>query len=270
MRRRHKTKIAAPATIASTIVALAVALGACASPPADPAARAAFEQSNDPLEPTNRVIFDVNMFVDKWAIEPLAEGYRDGVPEVFQIWVRNFLGWLREPTVFANDLLQGDVARAGNTTARFMINGLIGPFGLRDMAKQAGYLHEVGDFGQTLHVWGFSEGPYLMLPLLGPSNVRDAIGLGADTFIDPFRYMAVVNRSGAATWGRFGAEGIDERAQNIDTIDELKRNAVDFYAELRSIVRQRRSAQLHEPSPAAAPGTSDLYSDPALIGRPAQ
>src|SRR5271163_2707426 len=237
MRRRHKTKIAAPATIASAALALLLALGACASPPADPAARTAFEQTNDPLEPTNRVIFDVNMFVDKWAIEPLAEGYRDGVPELLQIWTRNFLVWLHEPTVFANDLLQGEVSRAGRTSARFAINGLVGPFGLRDMAKQAGYTHEIGDFGQTLHVWGVSEGPYLVLPLLGPTNLRDAIGLGADTFMDPFRYMAVVNRSGAATWGRFGAEGIDERAQNIDSLDDLKRHAVDFYAELRSIVR---------------------------------
>jgi phospholipid-binding lipoprotein MlaA len=247
---------------------LIAVLGACASPPADPAARAAFEQTNDPLEPTNRVIFDVNMFVDKWAIEPLAEGYRDGVPDVFQIWVRNFLVWLREPTVFANDVLQGDVSRAGRTTARFAINTLLGPFGLRDMAKQAGYEHQPADFGQTLHVWGFPEGPYLVLPLLGPSNVRDAIGLGADTFIDPFRYMAVVNRSGTATWGRFGAEGIDERAQNIDALDDLKRNSVDFYAELRSIMRQRRAAQLREASSAAPPDSGDLYSDPALIGQP--
>src|SRR5580700_1192758 len=111
MRRRHKTKIAAPATVASMALASILALGACASAPADPAARAAFEQTNDPLEPTNRVIFNVNMFVDKWAIEPLAEGYRDVVPDPLQLMVRSFLGWLREPTVFANDLLQGELAR---------------------------------------------------------------------------------------------------------------------------------------------------------------
>jgi phospholipid-binding lipoprotein MlaA len=270
MRRRHKTKNAAPATVASAALALLLTLGGCATAPADPAARAAFEQTNDPFEPTNRVIFDVNMFVDKWAIEPIAEGYRDGVPDLFQIWVRNFLGWLHEPTVFANSLLQGDLTRAGRTSARFAINTLIGPFGLRDMAKQQGYGHETGDFGQTLHVWGFPEGPYLMLPLLGPSNLRDAIGMGADTYMDPFRYFAAINKSGAATWGRFGAAGIDERAQNIDALDDLKRNSVDFYAQLRSIVQQRRAAQLHEPSSAAAIDSNDLYSDPALIGKPAK
>jgi phospholipid-binding lipoprotein MlaA len=208
MRRRHKTKIAALATVA----ALTLGLGACATAPADPAERAAFERTNDPFEPTNRVIFGVNMFLDKWAIEPAAEVYRDGVPDLLQIWVRNFLVWLHEPTVFANNLLQGDLRSAGRTSARFAINTLLGPAGLRDMAKQAGFQRQDGDFGQTLHVWGFPQGPYLVLPLLGPSNVRDVIGMGADTYIDPFHYLASINRSGVATWGRFAAQGLDERA----------------------------------------------------------
>ncbi|MBI3516827.1 MAG: VacJ family lipoprotein [Proteobacteria bacterium] len=258
MRRRHKTKSAALATLAAALLLL----GACATPPADPAARAAFEQTNDPLEPTNRVIFDVNMFADKWAIEPLAEGYREAAPEVLQIWIRNFLHWLREPTVFANNVLQGEMTRAGRTTARFAINTLLGPFGMRDMAKQQGFGPEVGDFGQTLHVWGFPEGPYLMLPLLGPSNVRDVIGLGVDSISDPIRFAAI-SRSTTITWGRFGLEGIDERAQNIEAFDEIRRSAVDFYAQLRSIVRQRRSAQLREPAPETRINTDDLYNDPA-------
>ncbi len=258
MRRRHKTKSAALATLAAALALL----GACATAPADPAGRAAFERTNDPLEPTNRVIFDVNMFADKWAIEPLAEGYREVTPEVMQIWIRNFLHWLREPTVFANNLLQGEVSRAGRTTARFAINTLLGPFGMRDMAKQIGYVQEVGDFGQTLHVWGFPEGPYLMLPLLGPSNVRDALGLGVDAISDPIRFAAI-SRSTTITWGRFGLEGIDERSQNIESLDEIKRSSVDFYAQLRSIVRQRRSAQLHEPPLEARIDTDDLYNDPA-------
>jgi phospholipid-binding lipoprotein MlaA len=262
MRRRHKTKTAAPATLAALALTL---LGACATPPADPAARAAFVQTNDPFEPTNRVIFAANMFLDKWAIEPIAEGYRDGVPDLLQVWIRNFIRWAHEPTVLANNVLQGEYTRAGKTTARFAINTLLGPFGLRDMAKQAGYKPQVGDFGQTLHVWGFPEGPYLVLPLLGPSNVRDAIGLGADTFMDPLRYVEEVRESALAGWGRFVIEGIDERAQYIDAIDEMRRNSVDFYAQMRSIVRQRRAAQLREPAAASVPvpDAGDLYSDPA-------
>jgi phospholipid-binding lipoprotein MlaA len=259
MRRRHKTKTAALASLGALVLALA----GCATPPADPAERAAFERTNDPFEPTNRVIFDVNMFVDKWAIEPAAEAYRDVVPDLLQVWIRNFLGYLHEPTIFANNLLQGEVSRAGRTAGRFAINTVLGPAGLRDMAKQQGFERQIGDFGQTLHVWGFPEGPYLVLPLFGPSNLRDGIGLGVDTFIDPFRYMTAINKSGEATWIRFGVEGTDERSQNIDSLDELKRSSVDFYAQLRSIVRQRRAAQLHEPAPDTQIDTNDLYRDPA-------
>jgi phospholipid-binding lipoprotein MlaA len=257
MRRRHKTKSVAVATLA----AAALMLGACATPPADPAERAAFERLNDPFEPTNRAIFEANLFADKWLIEPVAEGYRDGVPELLQVWIRNFLRWLHEPTILANNLMQGEISRAGRTTARFMINTLLGPAGLRDMAKQQGFDQEVGDFGQTLHVWGFPEGPYLMLPLIGPSNVRDGVGIAVDGLIDPMRFAAITS-TGAVTWGRFALQGIDDRAQVIDVFDELKRNSIDFYSQLRSLMRQRRAAQLHEPPPEAQIDTNDLYSDP--------
>lgn len=260
MRRRHKSNRPA---LASPLLAAALILAGCASVPTDPAERAAYEAANDPLEPTNRVTFAVNNVIDQVAIEPLAYGYREVVPELFQIWIRNFLSWLREPTVLANNLLQGDIQRAGKTTARFMINTLVGPFGLRDMAKQAGYEHQNGDFGQTLHVWGFPEGPYLVLPVLGPTNLRDGIGLGVDSISDPIRFAAI-SRSNVITWGRFGLEGIDERAQNIEAFDELKKNSVDFYVQMRSIIRQRRAAQLHTPvSGSAPPVVEDLYADPA-------
>jgi len=247
----------------AVIAAVGALLCACATPPADPDERTAFYQTNDPLEPTNRVIFDANMFVDKWAIEPVARAYRDDVPEFLQDSIRSGLQWAHEPVVVANNVLQADVSSAGRTTTRFLINGLLGPVGLRDMAKRAGYGEQVGDFGQTLHVWGLPEGPYLVLPLFGPSNVRDAVGMGVDAFMDPIRYLEEFNESTLATWGRVAMQGLDERAQNIDSLDEIRRSAVDFYAELRSIVRQRRAAQLHEPSPAASPAASDLYSDPA-------
>lgn len=260
MRRRHKTKAAALATLA-TAALLTLTLAGCATPPADPQARADYERTNDPLEPTNRAIFAVNLVVDKWLFEPLAEGYRDVVPDPGQLAIRNFLHWLREPTVFGNNLLQGELTRAGHTAARFAINTLVGPIGLRDMARRAGYPGEIGDFGQTLHVWGFPEGPYLVLPILGPSNLRDAVGLGVDSIADPVRYAAI-SHSAKVTWGRFGLEGIDERSQNIEAFDDLKRNAVDFYAQLRSIVRQRRAAELREPAPASVGAPTDLYADP--------
>jgi phospholipid-binding lipoprotein MlaA len=260
MRRRHKTKAGGLATVVAASL-LALALAGCATPPGDPEERAEFERINDPFEPTNRAVFEVNLFVDTWLFEPLAEGYRAVVPDPGQRAIRNVLRWLREPTVFGNNLLQGDLTRAGHTAARFAINTLVGPVGLRDMARRAGYPAELGDFGQTLHVWGLPEGPYLVLPILGPSNVRDAIGLGVDSYSDPIRYAAI-SHSGTITWGRFGLEGIDARAQNIEAFDDLKRNAVDFYAQLRSIVRQHRAAELHEPTPGLVNAPTDLYSDP--------
>jgi len=263
--------MAAPATLAAVSIVLLALMTGCATPPADPAERAAFERTNDPFEPTNRVVFAANMFVDRWAIEPIAEGYRDVVPDLVQIWVRNFIRWAHEPTVLANNVLQGEYTRAGKTTARFAINTLLGPLGLRDMAKQAGFKPQSGDFGQTLHVWGFPEGPYLVLPLLGPSNVRDLVGLGADTFMDPLRYVEEVRESALAGWGRFVVEGIDERAQYIDAIDEMRRNSLDFYAQMRSIVRQRRTAQLNGSTATSlptVPDAGDLYTDPAAGAPP--
>lgn len=259
MGRRHKSNRAA---VASLLLALTLGAAGCASVPADPVERAAYEQANDPFEPTNRAIFAVNMTFDRFLWEPIAIGYREAMPELFQIWIRNFLGWLREPTVLMNNLLQGDIQTAGKTTARFMINTMLGPVGLRDMAKQQGYTKQAGDFGQTLHVWGFPEGPYLMLPILGPSNVRDAIGLGVDSIADPIRYAAI-SRSDVITWGRFGLEGIDERSQNIEAFDELQRSSIDFYAQLRTIIRQRRAAVLKTPLPGTTLDTEDLYADPA-------
>ena len=265
MGRRHKSNRAALASllVLASMLGPALGLGGCASVPTDPDARAAYDAANDPIEPLNRATFEVNMVFDRFLWEPLAIGYSEAVPELIQIWMRNFLSWLREPTVLANNLLQGDLHTAGKTTARFMINTLLGPAGLRDMAKQQGFPHQTGDFGQTLHVWGFPEGPYIMIPILGPSNLRDGIGLGVDSIADPIRFAAI-SRSQVITWGRFGIEGIDERAQNLQAFDELQKNSVDFYAQLRSIVRQRRAVQLHMPPPGAAtPASSDLYADPA-------
>lgn len=250
------------------IASLSLSLMACATPPKDPAERAAFEQTNDPFEPANRQIFEVNQFLDKWVIEPVAEGYRK-IPQPVRTGVRNFLGNLREPTVLANNLLQGEVSKAGITTARILINTTLG-LGFFDPATKQGYETQIGDFGQTMHHYGLKSGPYLVLPILGPSNVRDAIGSGVDSFIDPFRYVASANHANSATWGRAGTEGVDQREQAIEPLDDLKRNSVDFYAQLRSVVRQRRAAQLGEPLPGVSTESADLYADPLTAAVPTQ
>ena len=237
-------------------------LAGCATPPSDPALRAEFEATNDPFEPVNRKIFDFNMFVDRILLKPVAEGYEAVVPAGGRNAIRHFLDNLDEPVVFANDLLQGQFSRANLTAGRLHIKKTIGIGGFLDPATRAGAKQQVGDFGQTLYAWGAPDGPFLMLPLLGPSDVRDAIGTGVDDYIDPFDRLASAYGYSAVGYGRFAIWGIDERARNIDTFDQLQRNAIDLYAELRSLWRQHRASILNGGKPTPIPELDSLYLDP--------
>jgi phospholipid-binding lipoprotein MlaA len=250
--------------------ALALAVGGCATPPSDPAARAEFEKTNDPLEPLNREIFDFNLFVDRVALKPVAKGYVAVVPEAGRDAIRHFLNNLGEPVVFANNLLQGEFKRAHDTFARFLMNSTLGIGGVFDLATKAGLEKQTGDFGQTLYAWGVPDGPFLMLPIFGPSNPRDAVGLGVDSYADPGDRIASNNGYWWAGLVRGAVDGIDLRARNLDTLDELQRNAIDFYAELRSLFRQHRAAELRHGEPAPLPDLDTLYTDPADKGKVSQ
>src|SRR5215813_1192619 len=172
------------------VVGLALAISACATPPTDPAARADFDRTNDPLEPMNRKILDFNLFVDRILFKPVAQGYRWIVPEYGRNRLRNFLDNLNEPVIFINDTLQGEFSRANTTAGRFLFNSTFGIGGLWDRASEIGMEKQSGDFGQTLYAWGVPDGPYLVLPILGPSNPRDAVGLAVDSYLDPFYWVA--------------------------------------------------------------------------------
>ena len=245
-------------------VGLTLALGACATPPTDPAARADFDRTNDPFEPANRKIFAVNQTLDRYVIEPAAEVYRAVLPDPVRTGIRNFLNNLGEPVIIANNVLQGEFHRADVSLGRLVTNTTFGLGGLVDFASSHELPRQSGDFGQTLYRWGMPSGPYLVLPILGPSNPRDAIGLGVDSYMDPFRYIAINNGAEEASISRFVASGLDQRAQNIETLDELQKNSLDFYAQLRSLIRQRRAQELNHGEP-AKPGDDDedLYTDPA-------
>jgi phospholipid-binding lipoprotein MlaA len=229
--------------LAATAVALALA--GCAAVPEDPEDRAEFEAVNDPLEPTNRAIFEFNMALDRALLKPVAKGYREVMPDPAQRGVHNALNNLRSPLIFVNDVLQGNPDRAAQTLTRFMFNSTVGVFGLFDVvADTNGPRYHGEDFGQTFAAWGVGEGPYLMLPLLGPSNPRDAVGTGLEFFVDPTdRYLK--RRDGAwTTWTRMGVTVVDERTQLLDPLDELERGSLDFYAALRSVYRQRRANEI--------------------------
>jgi phospholipid-binding lipoprotein MlaA len=229
-------------------------LAACATPPSDPIARAEFEKTNDPLEPMNREIFNFNLFLDRNLIKPVALGYRNVFPQFVRDTIRNFLHNLNEPVIFANDMMQGEWGAANLSAARFLINSTFGVGGLVDFATNTGVPRQTGDFGQTLASWGVAEGPYLVLPIFGPSNPRDAVGMGVDGVMEPFGYLASDYGAGnSATIGRMAASGVDLRARNIETLDDLERNAIDFYAELRSLYRQHRAEELRHGRPAPLP-----------------
>ena len=252
-------------SIKKILVALVplLALSACATPPTDPASRAQFEANNDPLEPMNRQIFAFDMFVDQWLIKPVAQVYHNVVPDPGKDAVRNFLGNLHEPVIFANDLLQTEFKRAGWTAERFALNSTVGVGGVFDVATRWGIEKQSGDFGQTLAHYGVPEMLYLVLPILGPSNPRDVVGMVADGYADPFSYLAADYGADVATYSRWGAEGIDQRDQNLSNLDELQKNAIDLYAEIRSLYRQHRAAELrHGEAAPVSDEMDELYRDP--------
>jgi phospholipid-binding lipoprotein MlaA len=251
------------AAAAALALACALLLPGCATVPRDPAARAEFKANNDPLEPLNRRIFSFNQFVDRILIKPFAEGYLRVVPRPGRQALRNFLDNLNEPVVFGNTLLQGRFKDAGTTGARFVLNSTLGLAGFADVATQDKLPKQVGDFGQTLYAWGLPEGPYLVLPILGPSSPRDGIGSGVDIYLDPFRYVARAQSfPPAVSLGRAVLDGIDTRASNIDALDEMQREAVDYYASFRSFFRQHRAAELSGSTQPPPLPPSNFYNDP--------
>lgn len=215
-------------------------------PTNDPEARAELAKINDPWEPFNRAVFEFNRAMDKVLLRPLAEAYRGVVPEFGRDMVKNFLDNLRSPVILANDILQGEKDRAGETGSRLMANTIVGLGGLFNVTDIE--FHNE-DFGQTLAVWGMNEGPYLVLPLLGPSPIRDTLGLVGDTLMDPVVWYAHDTDRYAINWVRFGTRAVDTRSRNIETLDEIERGAIDFYATVRSLYRQRRNDEIRNGRP---------------------
>jgi len=238
-------------------------LAGCATPPSDPAARAEWEATNDPFEPANRYFFELNRFLDIMFLKPVADTYRRVVPDEGQRRVSNILANAKEPVIFANTLLQGRLEDSASTLGRFAVNSTLGLGGIFDVATDFGLPAKEGDFGQTLYSWGFEEeGPYLVLPLRGPSNPRDAVGIGVDAVMDPTGWIFTTYDLSSVNYGRMGGEAVSGRAGMIDTVDTLEKSSVDFYAQVRSFYRQNRNAQLKGTAATTTPDF-DPYADPA-------
>jgi len=206
--------------------------------------------ANDPHEGFNRKVFAFNMSLDKAVLLPVAKFYSRAVPGPARTGVHNALSNLDEPVVFSNQLLQGHLTDAGKTVVRFAVNSSVGIAGLVDVGTKLDLPPQDTDFGITLGVWGAGEGPYLMLPLLGPAPPRDLSGMAVDNFLDPVTYLDFRSKL-AYVGGRDALQILDMRSRNIETLDAIERTSIDFYAVTRSLYLQHRDAQIRgdEPPP---------------------
>jgi phospholipid-binding lipoprotein MlaA len=200
-----------------------------------------YGESYDPIEPVNRATHSFNEFLDIWILAPKIKFYKRVVPLVVRDKVSNVFRNLRMPVVFFNSVLQGDPQNAFSAFWSFLLNSTLGVAGIFDFASVATNLEvRPEDFGQTLGYWGVGEGFYLVLPILGPSNLRDTFGLGVDFFTDPYNIL----KSREAIVVRMALEGLDTRYRVDDAINDVRENSFDTYSTFRSGNKQRRDAMI--------------------------
>ena len=208
------------------------------------------EEVEDCFEGLNRATFALNQGLDKAIFEPIAKGYRK-LPIPIRTGTSNVLSNLSNLITIPNNVLQGDLKAAGLNTARLTVNTTIGIFGIFDVAQQLGLVkdYKKEDYGQTLGKWGVGEGCYLVLPILGPSTVRDSFGTLASILGgDPWYNVTVKNDTRYFKDSDYyiskGTDGINFRSKNIDSFDNLEKNSMDFYASVRSLYIQDRKQKI--------------------------
>tara|TARA_B100002051_G_C16733343_1_gene639639 strand:+ start:2204 stop:2989 length:786 start_codon:yes stop_codon:yes gene_type:complete len=197
----------------------------------------------DPFEPVNRAIFSFNNVADRVVLEPVAKGYKK-LPSPIQSGISNFLSNLRAPLVVVNQLLQGQGENAIQSSGRFIINSTVGLLGIFDVAEKIGIEEKEEDFGQTLATWGVGDGFYIVLPLFGPSNMRDTSGMLITMVTDPINAYAVSEGEAWLVPMRTAANAVDQRSKIIDEVNALRDNSVDYYAAVRSSYYQNRKAAI--------------------------
>ena len=197
----------------------------------------------DPIEPINRAIFGFNNIADKIILEPAAKTYRT-LPSPIQSGISNFLSNLRAPLIIVNQLLQGQGGNAAESTGRFLVNTTAGVFGLFDVADKIGLKEKQEDYGQTLATWGVGDGFYVVLPIFGPSNLRDTAGLLLTVATDPLNAYAVREGEGWIVPIRTATNAVDKRSKIIEEVNAMRNNSVDYYAAVRSSYQQNRKAAI--------------------------
>ncbi len=196
----------------------------------------------DPWVRWNRAVFAFNDALDVYLLEPVAKAWDRVLPDRVQQSIANVFTNAYTPLVAANNLLQGKPHESAVDVARFMVNSTFGLIGLFDLASDWGLEKHDEDFGQTLAVWGVPPGPYLVLPFLGPSSPRDAVGYGVDSLATVYWFFTDIR----FTIGPQAVSVVNGRAQVLDAVRELKAASVDYYAAVRNAYWQRRKAQISD------------------------
>lgn len=220
---------------ACAVISLAL-LGGCATTGGSP---------HDPLEPINRGVYTFNEAVDTTLLRPAAELYRGLVPRIVRTGVSNVFSNINDVIVALNNLLQGKVTYAASDVGRILVNSTIGLLGIFDAATPMGLEKHNEDFGQTLGWWGAGEGPYIVLPIFGPSNVRDTFGLVADIFTDPITYIDPTRDRNIIV----GVRAVNRRSELLDASTVLETAALDKYQFVRDAYLQRRRNLVHDGNP---------------------
>jgi phospholipid-binding lipoprotein MlaA len=245
--------------VAPLSVLAAIILSGCVTVPADSG-----NDPRDPIESFNRQVFEFNDVVDRAILKPVAQAYEFVLPEPVRDCLSNAFSNLREPSNAINNLLQGKPVDAMSDTCRFVVNTTIGLLGCFDPARQMGLEKHTEDFGQTLGRWGAGTGPYLVIPILGPSNVRDAIGIfGVEPYLDLNFYIDDVP---VRNW-ILGTRIINQRAELLQTDDLISGAALDRYRFIRDGYLQRRRSLVYDGNP--PPAADEVDGKPPADSAPA-
>jgi len=204
-----------------------------------------YRDPRDPLEPLNRAVYSFNDMLDRAVIKPLAQGYEYIMPAPANQGVTNFFNNLTDIQSALNNLLQLKVGRAFSDVGRFALNSTLGILGLMDVASNMNLPRYNEDFGQTLGVWGFGPGPYLVLPIVGPSSAREGVGFVVDWFTDPIYYLD----DPGVSWGLRGLNLVDTRADLLNASRVLEEASLDPYAFIRDAFLQRRRSLVYDGNP---------------------
>lgn len=211
----------------------------------------------DPLELYNRAVYRFNTDFDKAFLRPLAIGYQKITPEQVDRGITNFFDNIADVTSVANNILQFKMSRAGSDVGRLFINTTVGLLGFIDVATNVGLPSYKEDFGQTLGYWGLEQGAYFVLPILGPSSIRDTIGLAGDVVTDPLFSL----REDRVHWGLVGLRVVDRRADLLTAGDILQDAAIDPYSFLRDAYLQRRLSRVHDGNPPRQEGQDEFWDE---------